>query len=152
MVMNSLNTLPHFMYMYVWGVSLVTPPLPPPPALHPTHTLINEPMKTYDSQRERENFFYFLNEANKKTEEGYLKTKQLRFKKKKKKKRKKQQHPIPPLPPLSTKEKRGKTDPKIIKVKNNSNNNTTTTKEKKKRSRRKSSPLCFIKLIIIELL
>ena len=47
MIMNALNTMPQFMYMYVWGVSLV----PPSPNTH-THT--NEPMKkTYESEREK---------------------------------------------------------------------------------------------------
>ena len=37
-----------YIYIYVWGVSLVSPRSPPP------HTHTNEPMKkTYESQRER---------------------------------------------------------------------------------------------------
>ena len=54
MIINALMT--HFMYMYVWGVSLV-PQHPPPPTPHPhTHTLTNEPMKkTYESREKKKN-------------------------------------------------------------------------------------------------
>ena len=64
-------------YIYVWGVSLVTlAPSPPPP---PQHTLTNEPMKKiYESQREKkwrkwkisgEIFLIFLKKGKKKKEE-----------------------------------------------------------------------------------
>ena len=76
MIMNVLNTMPHFMYMYVWEVRLVSP-CPPPSAPSPS-TLTNEPMKkTYESQRE------------KKKEKKERKKKRKKEKKKGKKKRKK---------------------------------------------------------------
>ena len=41
MIMNAFNTMPHFMYMHVWGVSLVPPPPPPHTHTH-THKRTNE--------------------------------------------------------------------------------------------------------------
>ena len=74
MIMNALNTLPHFMYMYVWGVSLVTPLPPPRHPLSPlptlTHKWTNEEdlwLTTREKKRkneehektETEHFFFF---------------------------------------------------------------------------------------------
>ena len=129
MIMNALNTMPQFMYMYVWGVSLV----PPSPNTH-THKRTNEEdlwIRTREINEEKEK----TGERDLKLTNKWIHRSACNWgskKKKEKRKRKKRDLilPPPPSPPPPKKRPPPKKTTTTIKLK------TTTTKQQSKKNKK----------------